>query len=178
MSTGNKIAPAFRVGDWVALLYGPRKVLAEVVEDRGRIGVRKRRLYRIRLDIGEGEPTMFEVPEEQLEATTEADREAWRTKGTIGVHQTVAYRGDRQDERGMPTPLHHYLIVAKPGPQPGSGVASIISLSEAKASGVAQGPSHTVVAQAGGPEGALAKAEQYLDGLHPGLKKVVGKRKG
>ncbi len=62
--------PRFRVNDWVSLLYGPRTVLAQIIEDRGPLGVRGRRLYRIRLALGQEEPTTFEAPEEDLKKDT------------------------------------------------------------------------------------------------------------
>jgi hypothetical protein len=42
--------------------------LAQIVEDRGPLGVKGRRLYRVRLDPEQGETSSFEVPEEELEA--------------------------------------------------------------------------------------------------------------
>ncbi len=77
MSARKKSAPRFRVGDWVTVLYGPQRVLARVVEDRGRLGVNRRRLYRIHLrDFfnWDGTPTAAEVPEEELEAADAPDR--------------------------------------------------------------------------------------------------------
>jgi hypothetical protein len=167
----------FRVGDWVSLLYGPRRVLAQVVEDRGRLGVRRRRLYGIRLEFAEGESTTFEVAEDDLEAATEADRAAWKSKGSIALHQTVTYYRNGEDGSESPKSWHHYLVVARPGPGPQSGVASIIPLLQARVAGSAQGPSHTVVTPTGGPEAALAKAEAYLDAQHPGLRKTVGEKR-
>jgi hypothetical protein len=152
-------------------------VLAQVVEDRGPIGYRGRRLYGVRLDFALGESTTFEVPEEDLEAATEAERTAWRTTGSLAVHQTMTYSGKAEDPHGLPMPWYHYLVVAKPGHEPGSGVASIFLLSGARAMDTAQGPPHTVVAKRGGPEAALALAEEYLDNQHPGLRKIVGERK-
>jgi hypothetical protein len=67
MSTTRK-TPRFRVGDWVSFLYGPRRVRAEVVEDRGPLGVNRRRLYRVRLERDLGESITFEMPEDDLEA--------------------------------------------------------------------------------------------------------------
>jgi hypothetical protein len=67
MSTAIKTVPRFQVGDWVVFPFGIRRVLAEIIEDRGPIGHRGRRLYRVRIDRSEPEPTMTEVPEEDLE---------------------------------------------------------------------------------------------------------------
>jgi hypothetical protein len=67
MSTAIKAAPRFRVGDWVVFPFGIRRVLAEIIEDRGPIGRHGRRLYRVRIDRSEPEPTTTEVPEEDLE---------------------------------------------------------------------------------------------------------------
>jgi hypothetical protein len=152
-------------------------VLAQVVEDRGPIGVNGRRLYSVRLNFGQGEPTSLEVPETDMEAATEADKTAWLTKGTVALHQTITYFGDEEGQNGMPKPRYHYLIVAKPGLEVGSGAASIISLSQARESGMAQGAFHRILAQQGGPEAALTKAEEYLDAQHAGLKKIIGERR-
>jgi hypothetical protein len=81
MSSATKSAPRFRVGDWVMFPFGIRRVLAEVIEDRGPIGYRGRRLYGVRLDRSQPEPRTTEVPEENLESapreilTPEAARE-------------------------------------------------------------------------------------------------------
>ncbi|MEJ7638314.1 MAG: hypothetical protein WKF75_10155 [Singulisphaera sp.] len=89
----------------------------------------------------------------------------------------MSYFGQEEDAHGMPNPWYHYLVVASPGPKAGSGVASIISLSAAKRSRIAQGSSHSIVAKEGGPEAALCKAEDYLDDQHPELKKIVSETK-
>jgi hypothetical protein len=72
MNSARKPPPRFHVGDWVSVLYGARKVLARVTEDRGPIGIHGRRLYRIRLDREQGEPTDFELPEGEIEAAPES----------------------------------------------------------------------------------------------------------
>jgi hypothetical protein len=59
----------FRVGDWVSFLYGTRRAVAQVVEDRGPLGVKGRRLYGIRLEQAPDISTTFEMPEELLEST-------------------------------------------------------------------------------------------------------------
>jgi len=66
MSTQQGQAAHFQIGDWVELLYGPRRVLAQVVEDRGRLGVNQRRLYRVRLQQDVEDPTTIEIPEQDL----------------------------------------------------------------------------------------------------------------
>ena len=59
--------PLFHIGDWVKFDYGPKKVSARIVEDRGLLGVQGRRLYRVQLDEELGEASTFEVPENELE---------------------------------------------------------------------------------------------------------------
>jgi len=68
MSSATRPKPRFQVGDWVSFLYGPKRVVAQVVEDRGSLGVGGRRLYRIRLDFEHDLPSTFEVREDDLEA--------------------------------------------------------------------------------------------------------------
>jgi hypothetical protein len=70
MSITTKPAPRFRVGDWVSFLYGRRRVQAQIIEDRGPLGVNGRRIYRVRLDLEDAESTSFEVSEEDLEGAT------------------------------------------------------------------------------------------------------------
>jgi hypothetical protein len=66
MSTASRQAPRFGVGDWVSFRYGLRRVWAQVIEDRGPLGVNRRRLYRIRVGDESGESVAFEVPEDDL----------------------------------------------------------------------------------------------------------------
>lgn len=73
MSASRRSTPLFRVGDWVSFRYGMQGMRAQVIEDRGRLGVNDRRIYRLRLNQVEpdsGEPVTFEMPEDNLEATT------------------------------------------------------------------------------------------------------------
>ncbi len=67
MSSARKQAPRFRVGDWVTLPYGPQRVLAQVIEDRGRLGMSRQRLYRVRLGPDREEIDTFEIREEFLQ---------------------------------------------------------------------------------------------------------------
>ncbi len=75
MASARRSAPRFRVSDWVSLIGSPEHVLAQIVEDRGPIGVGGRRLYAVRLDQGGDEPTVFELPEEDLAAVEMPPRE-------------------------------------------------------------------------------------------------------
>jgi len=69
---GKQTSRALRVGDRVRFLYGGGEVEAEVVEDRGNIGVGGRQLVGIRLLETPGVPSegfagkRFEMPAEEL----------------------------------------------------------------------------------------------------------------
>jgi hypothetical protein len=63
----NTQPPRFQVGDWVALRFGVKKAIAQVIEQRGTIGVEQKHFYRIRLDRLWAEPDQFEMPEDELE---------------------------------------------------------------------------------------------------------------
>jgi hypothetical protein len=95
----------------------------------------------------------------------------------MALHRTMTYYG-REDNvvNDLPETWYHYLVIASPGPKAGSGVASIITLSQAKAQALEHGPSHTIFAKEGGPEAALVQAEQFLTAHHPGLKKIISER--
>jgi hypothetical protein len=58
-----------KVGDRVSFMYGFRRARAEVVEDRGRVGARRRRILRIRMitNSPRGERT-FEIPQDEVVA--------------------------------------------------------------------------------------------------------------
>jgi hypothetical protein len=56
------------VGDRVRILHGFRGMIAEVVEDRGRIGVGGRRLYGVMFRLDQYNEHTTELPEESLEA--------------------------------------------------------------------------------------------------------------
>src|SRR5690348_4561344 len=70
-----KSTPRFRAGDWVSFRYGLRQVTARIVEDRGPLGVRGRRLYRLRPMSAPPETGDFEMPEDELEAVPRPNEE-------------------------------------------------------------------------------------------------------
>jgi hypothetical protein len=61
-------AGKFRVGQSVRIKHGFRGMIGEVVEDRGPIGIRGRRLYGIKLRLDPWNEHTTELPEEALEA--------------------------------------------------------------------------------------------------------------
>jgi hypothetical protein len=67
MSAVKARPPKFRLGDWVTFHYGAWPVVAQIIEDRGPLGVGRRRLYRIRFDQELNEPISFEMPEDDME---------------------------------------------------------------------------------------------------------------
>jgi hypothetical protein len=70
MGGSRRLAPAFHLGDWVSFRYGMEGMRAQVIEDRGRLGVNGRRIYRLRVDRDWGESVTFEMSEDNLEAAT------------------------------------------------------------------------------------------------------------
>lgn len=68
MQVPDKTPAKFRVGDCVRIRHGFRGMIAEVVEDRGRIGVGGRRLYAVKMRLDEWNEHTTELPEESLEA--------------------------------------------------------------------------------------------------------------
>jgi hypothetical protein len=94
----------------------------------------------------------------------------------MALHRTMTYYGEEEPTDDLPAVWYHYLVIASPGPKAGSGVASIITLSQARAHAIAHGPSHMIFAKEGGPESALTAAEEFLDHHHPGLRKIISER--
>lgn len=63
-STGRRL----RVGDRVSFHFGDRRVVGIVVEDRGAIGADGARLFAVRAKLGGSEPSIIELPAEDLRA--------------------------------------------------------------------------------------------------------------
>ena len=70
MSAEKKSKPLFKVGDWVSFQYGLREALAQVIEDRGPIGDKGRRLYGLQMEREMCDPDYFELPEVELKPAT------------------------------------------------------------------------------------------------------------
>lgn len=64
--TTEKTGTGIHVGDSVRLTFGVRKVTGKVVEYRGGIGVKGRKLYRVLVRAGSLEPINIELPADQL----------------------------------------------------------------------------------------------------------------
>jgi hypothetical protein len=94
----------------------------------------------------------------------------------MALHRTITYYGEEDNGADLPDVWYHYLVIASPGPKAASGVASIITLSQARAQAVSHGPAHTIFVKEGGPATALAQAEEFLDRHHPGLRKILSDR--
>jgi len=77
MNTVKESVPRFTIGHWVSFEYGLRRVWAQIIEDRGPLGVNGRWIYRVRVDDDpeSGESDRFEVPEDDL-APGEPDKAA------------------------------------------------------------------------------------------------------
>ncbi len=60
------------VGDLVEITVGAQRMMGEVVEDRGRIGFKGRKLYRITLQTDSADPRSIELPAEEIVVTRRA----------------------------------------------------------------------------------------------------------
>jgi hypothetical protein len=68
MHVPHKKPGKFRVGQRVRILYGRPGTIAEVVEDRGPLGIGGRRLYGVRFRVDPWNEITTERPEDALEA--------------------------------------------------------------------------------------------------------------
>jgi hypothetical protein len=68
MKSATKSAPRFRVGEWASYAFGDGRILGQIVEDRGLLGYRGRRLYDVRIGWNQPDPRTTQVPEAALEA--------------------------------------------------------------------------------------------------------------
>jgi hypothetical protein len=59
--------PSFHVGDRVRVDFGRRKLSGVIVEDRGTIGVKGRRLFQVDIPMDPFEPMSVELPEDEME---------------------------------------------------------------------------------------------------------------
>ena len=101
MHIPDKTPGKFRVGDRVRILHGFRGLIGEIVEDRGPIGVRGRRLYAVKMRLDEWNEQTTELPEESLEALNGEDAygqwnlEIWDTRtGATNGAQLVKWELD------------------------------------------------------------------------------------
>ena len=73
MKTTQTRSSRFRVGDRVRFPFGRHSVSGVVTEDRGPIGLRGGRLYRIQVPMDPYEPEDYTVPEGELEPVAKGD---------------------------------------------------------------------------------------------------------
>lgn len=62
---------SYHVGDHVKIDFGPRKLSGIIVEDRGKIGVRGRSLFRIQVLMEPFDPLVVELSEDELKLELE-----------------------------------------------------------------------------------------------------------
>ena len=86
----------------------------------------------------------------------------------------VNYFSDDTNDEGMPRRYLSYHVVAGPGPNPESGVASITPLATYYEVEICATCERVFAVQAGGPTAAIEEALIYMDGYHEGdrLRKV------
>jgi hypothetical protein len=93
----------------------------------------------------------------------------------MALRCTMTFYGEDGESVEHHKKWYHYLVVANPGSEPGSAVASIFTLSDARTESSAVGSEYTICTPEGGLEASLSKADDYLSHHHPGLKKIVSK---
>jgi hypothetical protein len=91
---------------------------------------------------------------------------------------TMTFYGEDGESVDHHKQWYHYLVIANPGTAPGSAVASITTLSDARTESSNAGSRHTIQASDGGAESALKMAEEYLGNHHPGLNKIISRPRG
>lgn len=65
---------AVKVGDWVRFKIAAREIVAEVVEDRGYIGMNGRHVVAVRASAPDGEVEKFDWPADELTVLPKKDR--------------------------------------------------------------------------------------------------------
>jgi hypothetical protein len=80
----------------------------------------------------------------------------------------VSYFSEGANEEGMPRRYLSYLVVAGPGPDPESGVASIAPLAAYDENGICETCERVFAVKAGGPAAAMKEALVYMDAYHEG----------
>jgi hypothetical protein len=93
----------------------------------------------------------------------------------MALRCTLTFYGEDGESVEHHKKWYHYLVVANPGASPGSAVANIITLSDARVESNNGGLQHTISTSEGGMEASLKLAEDYLTQHHPGLKRITGK---
>ena len=119
MSTVRTKRTRFRVGDWVTFQYGTWQAFAQIIEDRGPLGINRRRLYRIRLDLDHDEPIAFEMSEDDMEKAT-PDKAAilhyLKRGGLVDLLQTNLRDGEDPSRAWLTfTPLGELTHTLNPG---------------------------------------------------------------
>jgi hypothetical protein len=78
----------------------------------------------------------------------------------------VSYFSEDTSAEGLPRRYLSYLVIASPGPSPGSGVASISPLVAYDENPVCKTCERTFGVKAGGPAAAMEEALVYLNAYH------------
>ena len=110
MAKKKKLTP--KLGDHVKIRYWPN-LKAQVVEERGPLGPKGARVFRLRVE-GDPEPTFTEVLEEQLEVIPAVSRSNCRGgTGPSSTRRIVSSRpfmlawGQRLQTKALQAPLTH-----------------------------------------------------------------------
>jgi hypothetical protein len=93
----------------------------------------------------------------------------------MSLRCTMTFYGEDGESVDHRKQWYHYLVVANPGSEPGSAVASIVTLSDARTESSNAGSKHIIRASEGGLEASLKMAEEYLTQHHAGLKRIMSR---
>ena len=125
MRSATQSKPKFRVSQWVTYQYIMTRVLGQIIEDRGPLGYRGRRLYDLRTGWNPPDPDTTTVREEEMEPAPDEilTPEAAEQRG-ISTHNwrrlEFNFRYIRQDKTNTWTALPELRHVAEG--ERGSGV--------------------------------------------------------
>ena len=100
----------FKVGDCVSFLRGRKQVVARVIEDRGCIGSKGQRLYRVELPLTYTEPAKFELPEKELTISAPVHQNGAASRADTGFYVEGEFHDPIANARHDDDPKPHFQV--------------------------------------------------------------------